>query len=213
MGKDRPRILIIEDQPGERETLERFLRAENYDVVSAAGSRRALEFMHESFDLVLSDVRVGGESGMDLLKAWKQRHPRTAFILITAFGEIAAAVEAVKAGAEDYLVKPVRPNELLAKISQGLEAGRRKASATAAGTSGNGSSSTLGGEHRLNGSDRVANVPLEEIERAAIERTLQDCSGNRTHAAQALGISVRTLQRKLKAWNAEAAAAGSVGVG
>jgi DNA-binding NtrC family response regulator len=211
MGKVKSRILIIEDQPAERETLERFLRAEDYDVVGAAGSGAALQCMDDSFDLVLSDVRLGGDSGMDLLKAWKQRHPRTPFILITAFGEIAAAVEAVKTGAEDYLVKPVRPNELLAKISQSLEAARRQTSAIAAGASGNGNGSKSTSEQRFNGADHQASVPLEEIERAAIERTLQDCGGNRTHAAQALGISVRTLQRKLKAWNAEAAASAGVG--
>jgi DNA-binding NtrC family response regulator len=210
MSKDRSKILIIEDQPGERETLERFLRTENYDVVSAAGSRAALECMQDSIDLVLSDVRLGGDSGMDLLRAWKERDPRTPFILITAFGEIAAAVEAVKAGAEDYLVKPVRPSELLSKISRSLEAARRQTSATAAGASGNGNGSASAGRHAFNDSP-VANVPLEEIERAAIERTLQDCGGNRTHAAQALGISVRTLQRKLKVWNAEAAATASAG--
>ena len=76
MSKDRSKILIIEDQPGERETLERFLRTENYDVVSAAGSRAAQECMQDSFDLVLSDVRLGGDSGMDLLRARFVSHAR-----------------------------------------------------------------------------------------------------------------------------------------
>jgi DNA-binding NtrC family response regulator len=192
-------ILIVEDQPADRDTLARFLRAENYRVDSAPSASAALERTQDSIDLVLSDVRLGGASGIDLLKAWKRRQPETPFILMTAFAEIGAAVEAVKAGAEDYLVKPVRPNELLAKISQCLASARRKQNAAGAG------GEPAATDHGSNGVNIAVNMPLDELERIAIERTLDDCRGNRTHAAQALGISVRTLQRKLKAWNGASA--------
>jgi len=183
-------ILIVEDQPNERDSLVRFLRAENYQVIAAPSVSTALEHLQDAPDLVLSDVRLGNESGLDLLKSWKQREPSTPFILITAFGDIATAVEAVKSGAEDYLIKPILPTELAAKIMRSLSAPR--------GPNG----------HRIdqgtNAPPHGAHVPLEQIEREAIERTLAECGGNRTHAAQALGISVRTLQRKLKAWNSVA---------
>jgi DNA-binding NtrC family response regulator len=194
-------ILVVEDQAAERETLTRFLRTENYQVHSVPNAASALESMGNAFDLVLSDVRLGGTSGLDLLKSWKRRLPATPFILMTAFGDIETAVEAVKAGAEDYLVKPISPKELLSKISQGLELARKRAGGEFAAEN-NGAGHANGNGLHLN-----ANLPLEEIERSAIERTLKDCSGNRTHAAQALGISVRTLQRKLKAWSATAAGA------
>jgi DNA-binding NtrC family response regulator len=197
-------ILIVEDQPAERESLARLLRTENYQVHSVANATSALDSIGQPFDLVLSDVRLGGSSGLDLLKMWKSRLPATPFILMTAFGEIESAVEAVKAGADDYLVKPIRPTELLAKIARSLDAARKRAAGPA---SSNGHHN--GEQESANGLHFAANVPLDEIERAAIERTLEDCKGNRTHAAQALGISVRTLQRKLKAWNAEAEAAHS----
>jgi DNA-binding NtrC family response regulator len=180
-------ILIVEDQPAERDALVRFLRAENYDVVAAANISSALEHIGAAPDLVLSDVRLGAENGIDLLKTWKRRESSTPFILMTAFGDIASAVEAVKSGAEDYLIKPINPAELLTKISQSLLAPR-----CAAGQSM---------DQEAASSLHAAVVPLEQIEREAIERTLQQCDGNRTHAAQALGISVRTLQRKLKAWS------------
>jgi DNA-binding NtrC family response regulator len=186
-------ILVVEDQPNERETLTRFLRAENYEVHSVPHAMEAIECVNKTFDLVLSDVRLGSASGVDLLKAWKRTRPQTPFILMTAFGDIETAVEAVKAGAEDYLVKPVSPRELLDKISNCLETARHRAAG------GNGNGSHQGASHA------AANVKLEDIERAAIERALEECRGNRTHAAQALGISVRTLQRKLKAWSAAAA--------
>ena len=185
------KILIVEDQAGERDALIRFLRAEDYEAVAVSNATDALQHVQQAPDLVLSDVRLGPESGSDLLKTWKRREPTTPFILMTAFGDIPSAVEAVKSGAQDYLIKPISPSELLSKISQCLLMARSGAA----------------GGHRdeleANGHAR-ANVPLEQIEREAIERTLQECGGNRTHAAQALGISVRTLQRKLKAWSAAA---------
>jgi DNA-binding NtrC family response regulator len=197
-------ILIVEDQPAERESLTRLLRTEKYQVHSVANANSALESMGQPFDLVLSDVRLGGSSGIDLLKMWKSRQPATPFILMTAFGEIQSAVEAVKSGADDYLVKPISPRELLSKISRSVDAARKRAAGQASSNGHHNGEQESGNELRF-----AANVPLEEIERAAIERTLEDCKGNRTHAAQALGISVRTLQRKLKAWNAEAEAAHS----
>jgi DNA-binding NtrC family response regulator len=196
-----PSILVVEDQAAEREALVRFLRTESFQVHSVPSAASALESIGNTFDLVLSDVRLGGSSGLDLLKSWKRRLPTTPFILMTAFGDIQSAVEAVKAGAEDYLVKPINPKELLTKINQGLEVARKRALGEM-GAESNGASHANG-----NGLHPNTNLPLEEIERAAIERTLKDCNGNRTHAAQALGISVRTLQRKLKAWSAAATGA------
>jgi DNA-binding NtrC family response regulator len=186
------KILVVEDQAGEREALVRFLRTEEYDVIGAPSAAAALEQMHEAPDLVLSDVRLGADNGVDLLKTWKRREPGTPFILMTAFGDIASAVEAVKSGAQDYLVKPINPSELLSKISQCLLTAQSVAAA--------------GGREDHGGVARATalTAPLEQIEREAIERTLEQYGGNRTHAAQALGISVRTLQRKLKAWSAMA---------
>src|SRR4051812_23459109 len=139
-----PSILVVEDQAAERETLARFLRAENYQVSSVANAASALECTHNSFDLVLSDVRLGGSSGVDLLKTWKRRQPATPFILMTAFGDIQTAVEAVKAGAEDYLVKPINPKELLAKINHGLDVARKRA-AGHNGAAGNGAPEDVNG--------------------------------------------------------------------
>jgi DNA-binding NtrC family response regulator len=148
---------------------------------------------------------MGTVSGLELLKMWKQRQPLTPFILMTAFGEISAAVEALKCGAEDYLVKPINPGDLLAKISQcfqrsenarneGLR-GREPVDLAPGGVSDRPCESLLS-----------PGMSLEEIERAAIQRTLAECGGNRTRSAQALGISVRTLQRKLKSWGSSSAA-------
>jgi DNA-binding NtrC family response regulator len=170
----QPTILVVEDQEAERAALVRFLKAEHMDAIGVAGAAEALKSMDQPIDLVVCDVRLGASNGIDVLKLWKERRPHTPFLLITAYGEISDAVEAMKAGAENYLVKPVNPTALLAEIRECLESGP--------------------------GDQGPPCEPLEEMERAAIERALGQCGGNRTHAAQALGISVRTLQRKLKAW-------------
>jgi DNA-binding NtrC family response regulator len=168
-------VLVVEDQQNEREAIVRFLTAEDFAARGVDSPQAALEFAAADVDVVLSDVRLGAISGISLLKMWKERRPSTPFVLITAFAEIGDAVEAIKAGAADYLVKPVKPPELLAKINQ-----------------------CLAGAHKANA--RLQDLPLEEIERAAIEQALDHFDQNRTRAARSLGISVRTLQRKLKAW-------------
>jgi DNA-binding NtrC family response regulator len=178
--KSNSTILVVEDQVSEREAILRFLRSERYQAFGASTAVDAFE-RHPDVDLVLSDVLMGSKSGLDLLKMWKGRNPTTPFLLMTAFAHIEDAVDAVKAGAQDYLVKPVNPQVLLEKIEAALASPPWDAAAP------------------------MADHPLMEIQRSAIEQTLDACGGNRTHCAQMLGISVRTLQRKLKAWHATAA--------
>lgn len=121
------RILIVEDKESEREALARLLRMERYDVVAADSPKRAIEHLEEPVDLVISDLRMGKTSGVDLLRYWRGRKPRTPFIMVTAYGEVDSAVEAMKLGAEDYLAKPVNPDELLMLVDKCLEARRKDA--------------------------------------------------------------------------------------
>src|SRR5262245_6501780 len=110
-------ILVVEDKESEREALARVLRLERYNVLTAANPEQAIACLDEAIDLVISDLRMGENSGVDLLRYWKQRQPRTPFIMVTAYGEVRTAVEAMKLGAEDYLNKPVHPEELLLLVS------------------------------------------------------------------------------------------------
>jgi two-component system, NtrC family, response regulator HydG len=119
--KPKSRILIVEDQPGEREALARLLRQEGYEVELAADPQQAMGFLDEPVDLVVSDLRMGENSGIDLLRHWKARRPKTPFIMVTAHGDIESAVEAMKLGAEDYLTKPVNPDELSMLLTRCLE--------------------------------------------------------------------------------------------
>jgi two-component system, NtrC family, response regulator HydG len=117
----RPRVLIVEDQESERKALERVLRVAQYDVVAAANAEEALEWRDQAIDLVISDLRMGRRSGIDLLMEWREVRPETPFILATAFGDVDSAVRAMKLGAADYLTKPVDPEQLLKIIRSTLQ--------------------------------------------------------------------------------------------
>src|SRR5262245_39727445 len=121
----KPSLLIVEDQASEREALVRVLRLEQYQVLSASDPEQALAHLEEPVDLVISDLRMGQNSGLDLLRYWKDKRPQTPFIMITAYGDVATAVEAMKLGAEDYLNKPVNPDELLLLVRKCLESRRK----------------------------------------------------------------------------------------
>lgn len=119
--KKKQTILIVEDQLNEREALSRMLRQEGFQVVAATNAEEATRFFDEPIDLVISDLRMGENSGMDLLRLWKTRMPATPFVMMTAYGDVTSAVDAMKLGAEDYLSKPVNPEELLLLIERCLE--------------------------------------------------------------------------------------------
>jgi DNA-binding NtrC family response regulator len=111
--KDKPRILVVEDQDSERRALERLLRLAKFDVVTAVNAEEAAERIGEPIDLVISDMCMAQQSGMDLLEAWKEARPGLPFVLVTAFSDVDSAVHAMKLGATDYLTKPVNPDQLL----------------------------------------------------------------------------------------------------
>jgi two-component system NtrC family response regulator len=112
-------ILVVDDEAAQRELLGGFLAKQGWSVELAAGGTEALAILHRTaVDLVLADYKMPDLSGIDLLKATKQLNPEIAVILITAYGSIASAVEAMKAGAYDYLAKPIELDELVHLIDR-----------------------------------------------------------------------------------------------
>lgn len=112
MNKKR-RILVVEDQESERNALERVLRVAQYDVLTAKSAEDALDWCDQPIDLVISDLRMGRQSGIDLLMRWREIHKETPFILATAYGDVDSCVRAMKLGAADYLTKPIDADRLL----------------------------------------------------------------------------------------------------
>jgi DNA-binding NtrC family response regulator len=121
------RILIADDHDALRRGLARALTSANHEVEEAPNGNQAIERLHEGhFDVVLSDLKMGGSDGLDVLRTTKTLHPSTAVILMTAFGSVHTAVEAMKSGAFDYVQKPFEIEEMEVKIEKALEMRRMR---------------------------------------------------------------------------------------
>jgi two-component system response regulator HydG len=119
---DAAKLLVADDDPGLRESLERTLTREGYRVVVASDGRAALERLQGGgIDLVLTDLKMPGLTGIELLHAAKAIAPDIDVILLTAFGTIEEAVQAMKDGAYDFLTKPFQRAQLLRVVRQALE--------------------------------------------------------------------------------------------
>ena len=119
---DPATLLIADDDPGLRESLERTLTREGYRVILASDGRGALERLQGGgIDLVVTDLKMPGLTGIEVLRAAKAIAPDVDVILLTAFGTVEEAVKAMKDGAYDFLTKPFRREQLLKLISKALE--------------------------------------------------------------------------------------------
>ncbi len=113
------RILVVDDESSQRELIGGFLRKQGHEVFLAGSGAEALARVRETrVDLVLSDFRMPGMSGIELLRAVKAVNPEIPFILVTAYGTVEAAVQAMQEGAADYLTKPLDLDELLLRIGR-----------------------------------------------------------------------------------------------
>ncbi len=116
------RILIADDHDSLRRGVAQALAEAGHDIEEAPNGNAAIEKLHEGFfDVVVSDLKMGGSSGLEVLKTAKSLHPSCAVILMTAFGSVSTAVEAMKAGAFDYVQKPFEVEEMEVKIEKALE--------------------------------------------------------------------------------------------
>jgi two-component system response regulator HydG len=116
------RVLVVDDQRNMRATTAILLRDAGYAVAEAEDGAAALQRVAaEPFDVVLTDVRMGAVDGMDVLRATLEAAPTTQVIVMTAYGTIESAVEAIRRGAYDYIAKPFQADELLLRIGKAVE--------------------------------------------------------------------------------------------
>lgn len=116
------RILIVDDEPVILNLLNKILQGEGYEITPASNGEIAIKILKtETFDLIISDIKMEPVDGMQLLKNARQERPDTGIIMLTAYGSVSTAVEAMKEGAFDYITKPFKLDELLLTVQRALE--------------------------------------------------------------------------------------------
>jgi two-component system response regulator RegA len=167
---ERLRILVVDDDEPFRTRLARSLASRGHDVASAGSVEEAVRIARAfQPNRAVIDLRMADGSGLDVLSELGREHPGLQSVLLTGYGSIATATEAVRRGALDYLTKPVDADDVLRAFQPGAD----EPAATV--------------------------PSLQRVEWEHIQRVLADCGGNVSKAARLLGLHRRTLQRKLAA--------------
>lgn len=169
-------ILIIEDDPTYGPRLAQSFHRKGYRSLAVADGGSGLAALRSGdFDAVVVDLRLEGESGLSVVGIVRERHPDVPVVVVTGYGSIATAKEALRLGAVDYLTKPVDATQIEEALGfVRAETPRDEDAGTACG------------------------VPsLMRVEWEHLQRVLADAHGNVSEAARRLGIERRTLQRKL----------------
>jgi len=121
MASEAPRILIVDDDPGQRSLLNSFLHSQGFETALADSGERALEMLRSGkFAMMISDVRMPGLSGLETLRRARLEHATLPVLLVTAFTDVRDAVSAMRDGAVNYLAKPIDLDELLSSVRQAV---------------------------------------------------------------------------------------------
>lgn len=170
----RPSILLVDDDDRFRSRMAQAFEERGYEVQKADGYDTAVAIAgEESTELAIVDLRMPGKSGLELVRELHRIDPSTRIVVLTGYGSIATALEAVRLGATHYLTKPADVDELIAAYDRDARDG-------------------------INRETVAAKTPsLARVEWEHIQRVLTDCGGNITKASEKLGIHRRSLQRKL----------------
>jgi response regulator RpfG family c-di-GMP phosphodiesterase len=128
-GTGRPaRVLVVDDEHVIREILSDFLVMEGYQVLTAGNGREALEVLgRERCDLIISDLKMPEMGGLELLEAVRDEYPDTIMLIMTGYGTVETAIQAMKSGAFDYVLKPFKVEEVVHTVARGLAQQRLKA--------------------------------------------------------------------------------------
>ena len=124
---DQPRILVVDDEEVTRLSLAEILSLEGYQVTSARSGEEALQKLEKgTFDLVLADLVMKEVDGLQVMEAAKRLSPETVVIMLTAYGSLESAIQAMRQGAYDYLIKPCGAQEIVASVESGLARQRQE---------------------------------------------------------------------------------------
>src|SRR5256885_11498261 len=118
---EQPKVLVVDDEESVVVTIKAILQLDGYNVATTTSGAKARAMVREAeYDLVLTDLRLEDGDGLDVLKAVRERYPETVTIMLTGYASLESAIQAIRAGAYDYLVKPSEVEELRATVARGL---------------------------------------------------------------------------------------------
>jgi signal transduction histidine kinase len=118
----QPRVLVVDDEESVVVTIKAILQLDGYNVATTTSGAKARKMVRDvEYDLVLTDLRLEDGDGLDVLKAVRESYPETVTIMLTGYASLESAIQALRAGAYDYLVKPSEVEELRATVARGLE--------------------------------------------------------------------------------------------
>lgn len=124
-GTDAAQVLVVDDEGPNRYSVSKTLRRVGYIVSEAASGEEALDYANnQEFDVILTDIRMQGIDGVELLRRIKEESPDAIVILMTGYASLGTAVEAVRLGAHDYLIKPSSSQDIRQSVSRGIERAR-----------------------------------------------------------------------------------------
>ncbi len=119
--KEKWKVLLVDDERHSREAMADWLASEGFECIAVADGQQAIEHIHDGIAVIVTDLKMPRTDGLDLLRLAKQQAPHAAVILVSGYGTVDTAVEALKEGAFDFLSKPVNAEELTQRITMALE--------------------------------------------------------------------------------------------
>jgi len=193
-------ILIVDDDQNIRTSLSAFVESLGHTVETAPDGDSALAILSQRpFDLVLSDVCMQNMSGLALLRTLREQYGDVAVVLMSAYATVPQAVEAIRAGAYEYLAKPFAPDDVRLLINHVLDVQNLRREGVGSqhpAQRENGSADSLR-DVTANPADGIGDLSLKDLERRRIEQAMAE-SATFEEAARRLGIDPTTLWRKRK---------------
>jgi DNA-binding NtrC family response regulator len=195
-------VLVVEDKENMLELVKQIL-APHHDVVTAADGTGALALLQaRAFDVVLTDVRMPGADGFEVVRLTKERWPTTEVIMMTAFASIPNAVEAIRLGAYDYIQKPFDPDDLSLVVARALESGRSRKTVEPPILDGTPRQVSVD-PSSLSYQDAM-NVAQKQSSHDYLVALLRAFDGNVSRAAERAGMERESLHRLLRRYGLKA---------
>jgi two-component system response regulator RegA len=169
--REVPRIIVAEDDRRLSEVLAAELRERQYEPIRISSIQEFRDLKLDGLEFALIDLRLGADSGLELIVLMKTRFPNCRIVVLTGYGSIPTAVEAIRRGAHQYLTKPAKIDDIEKALWDESDDGERL---------------------------EARPTTLAQAERDFIDSVLLQCEGNISQAAKRLGIHRQSLQRKMK---------------